>query len=404
MKRKVYLETDVLSAARDRIAKTFDSFDRVYVSFSGGKDSTVMLDLVATEARRRCRRFGLLFVDLEAQYRATIDFVAESFIRYADVSDPYWLALPLSLRNAVSAFEPKWMCWDPACRNRWVREPHPLSITSWNRLPWFVPGMEFEDMIVDFGHWYSEGKRTACLVGIRTDESLNRFRTLASRSKESLEGLSWTTRVSPSVYNVYPIYDWGVADVWHYHAVSGTPHNRIYDLMFAAGLTPHQMRICQPYGDDQRKGLWLYHIIEPASWARIVARVNGANGGALYSRARGNVNGVGKVELPEGYSSFESFAKHLLESMPPHAAEHYRNKIAVFVRWYETKGYPNGIPDTASVSDEANRKAPSWRRVCKTLLRNDWWCKGLGFCQHKSGAYDSYLVRMKKKRSEWKTL
>jgi len=47
-----------------------------------------------------------------------------------------------------------------------------------------------------------------------------------------------------------------------------------------AGLTVHQMRICQPYGDDQRRGLWLFHLIEPQTWSRVVARVNGANGGA----------------------------------------------------------------------------------------------------------------------------
>ena len=33
--------------------------------------------------------------------------------------------------------------------------------------------------------------------------------------------------------------------------------------MAMAGLTVHQMRICQPYGDDQRRGLWLFHLIEP---------------------------------------------------------------------------------------------------------------------------------------------
>ena len=52
--------------------------------------------------------------------------------------------------------------------------------------------------------------------------------------------------------------------------------------MHKAGLTIHQQRICQPYGDDQRRGLWLFHLIEPITWAKVVARVNGANSGALY--------------------------------------------------------------------------------------------------------------------------
>jgi predicted phosphoadenosine phosphosulfate sulfurtransferase len=59
-----------LQAARERIAWTFDEFEKVYVSFSGGKDSTVMLHLVMDEAIRRGRQVGVLIIDMEAQYRA----------------------------------------------------------------------------------------------------------------------------------------------------------------------------------------------------------------------------------------------------------------------------------------------------------------------------------------------
>jgi predicted phosphoadenosine phosphosulfate sulfurtransferase len=160
------------------------------------------------------------------------------------------------------------------------------------------------------------------------------------------------------------------------------------------------MRICQPYGDDQRKGLWLFHVIEPETWARIVARVNGANGGALYAKNNGNILGNIKISKPEGHT-WESFAQLLLDSMPPQTREHYANKIAVFLHWYEVRGYPNGIPDEADVNDEASRKVPSWRRICKTLLRNDYWCKGLSFSQHKSEAYQAYLKVMKNRRKNW---
>ena len=54
----------VLEAAKQRIEWTFDTFERVYLSFSAGKDSTVMLHLVADEARKRGVKFGLLIVDI----------------------------------------------------------------------------------------------------------------------------------------------------------------------------------------------------------------------------------------------------------------------------------------------------------------------------------------------------
>lgn len=401
MRKKHLLGVDVLAAAKQRIEFVFDRFPRIYLAFSGGKDSTVMLDLVAGEARKRGRRFGLLFVDLEAQYTLTIDFISSAFERYADVVEPYWVALPLALRNATSMSQAQWMCWQPSERERWVREPPQNAISDPSQFPWFQPGMEFEDFVTDFGAWYSNGEQTCCLVAIRTDESLNRFRAIVGDS-DCFEGRLWTTRKNASVVNAYPIYDWRVADIWRYHSKTGAPYNRLYDLMHAAGLTPTQMRICQPYGDDQRKGLWLYHVIEPETWPKVVARVNGANSGALFSRERGNASGIGQVALPSGHT-WQSYAKLLLDSLPPPASEHYRTKVAVFLKWYETRGYCEGIPDEADRELEAKKKVPSWRRICKTILRNDWWCKGLGFAQHKSGSYEKYMTKMRKKQAEWVT-
>lgn len=386
------LGIDVLTAARQRIARVFDEFERVCVSFSGGKDSTVMLHLVMDEAIARRRRVGVLFVDLEAQYRLTIEHVAALYAEYALHIDPYWIALPLNLRNAVSAFEPQWRCWEPRDRDNWVREPHDASIASapsdWS---WYREGMEFEELVPAFSHWYSQGELTAAFVGIRTQESLNRWRTIA-RKKSRWQDVPWTTWLggaAPSVYNAYPIYDWSTEDIWRYHACyPDRRYNRLYDLMHGAGLTIHQQRICQPYGDDQKRGLWLYQVIEPETWGRVVARVAGANQGALYVKERGNMTGSYRVTLPAGHT-WKSFAEMLLDTMPANTAEHYRIKIGVFLRWWERKGVRE-IPQEADPKDEAARIAPSWRRICKALLRNDYWCKGLSFTQHESASYANY--------------
>jgi predicted phosphoadenosine phosphosulfate sulfurtransferase len=400
MSAKRYLSHDVLTAARDRVAWTFDNFERLYVSYSAGKDSTVMLYLVADEARKRGRRFGVLLVDLEGQYKVTIDHAERQLAAMADVCDVYWVALPIALRNAVSVFEPKWKCWDPAAKDAWIRQPPADAITDPAFFPFFSDGMEFEEFVPEFGEWYADGVQTACLVGIRSDESLNRFRTIASSSKVRYGGKSWTTVITPNVANVYPIFDWRTEDIWTWHARNpDRPYNELYDMMWKAGLTPSQMRICQPYGDDQRRGLWLFHLIEPDTWARVVARVNGANGGALYVQEWGSVNGYRKITKPEGHT-WHSFAELLLKSMPPSMEEHYRNKILLHVKWWQERGFPV-IPEEAPAELEAARKAPSWRRVCKSLLRNDYWGKGLGFSQHKSDAYKSYLDLMKRRRAAW---
>lgn len=390
------LGVDVLAAARNRIAFTFDACSRVYVSFSGGKDSTVMLHLVMEEAIRRGRRVGVLCIDLEAQYALTIEHVAEIYRRYSGHIDPYWVALPLKMRNAVSQFETHWMCWDPDRRSDWVRPQPTGAIIDETAFPFFLRGMEFEEFVPAFGEWYSQGEPTACFVGIRTTESLNRWRTIVASNKTRLFGKPWTTQVSEQLYNVYPIYDWQTRDIWVYHGKTGLPHNRLYDRMHQAGLSIHQMRICQPYGDDQRKGLWLFQIIEPQTWARIVARVNGANQGALYAQETGNILGNIKISKPEGHT-WRSFAQLLLSSMPGRLREHYENKILVFLKWHADRGYPDGIPDEGALA----RDKPSWTRICKALLRNDYWCKGIGFSQQQSGNWEKYRDLMRRRREQW---
>jgi predicted phosphoadenosine phosphosulfate sulfurtransferase len=390
------LGVDVLTAARERIARVFDDFPRIYVSFSGGKDSGVLLHLVMAEAIKRGRKVGVLFVDLEAQYAATIDYVAETYKQYAEHIEPYWVALPIHLRNAVSQFEPQWICWQPGREADWVRQPHPASITDEQAFPFFRRAMEFEEFVPAFGEWYAQGKLCACFVGIRSDESLNRYRTIARR-KSTFEGLQWTTWVGDHLYNAYPIYDWRTEDIWTYNGKFRARYNRLYDRMHQAGLTIHQARICQPYGDDQRKGLWLYQIIEPQTWARVLARVNGANQGALYVQESGNVLGYRGITKPP-HLTWEQFADLILGSMPPQTAEHYRNKIAVFLKWYRDRGYARGIPDEGPMTDKGQ---PSWTRICKALLRNDYWCKGLSFSQNKTTAFTKYQALMKRRRAEW---
>lgn len=403
MSRKVGLGIDVLTAAQMRISYVFDRFQKVCVSFSGGKDSTVLLHLTANEARRRGRRFSILFIDWEAQYRLTIEHVENCLNLYADIADIYWIALPLTTWSGVSMIEPEWTCWDAKKRDLWVR-PLPYSaITDGKTIPFYRDAMSFEEFVPAFNRWWSDGKTAASLVGIRADESLNRFRTLITK-KSCFEKMPWTTWQGGGTYNAYPIYDWKTADIWTYHARTGLPHNEIYDRMHKAGLTINQMRICEPYGNEQRRGLWLFHILEPETWPKIAARVAGANSGALYAQNSGNVLGNRSVSLPEGHT-WRSFTEFLLATLPPKTGEHYRNKIAVYVKYCmdHYPGYENGLPETAE-GDTGGKDVASWRRVCRAILRNDYWCRSLSFSPTKSEAYDRYVKVMKNRRAQWKVI
>ena len=393
---KKYKEQNVLDAARERIAYAFDVFERIYVSFSGGKDSSVMLHLVMQEAIKRDRIVGVLIVDLEAQYSATIEHIHEMIAMYKSHMDLHWVCVPLKLRNAVTNYEPQWMAWQPEKKDIWVRDIPKEATTSYE---WYVPGMEFEEFIVVWGEWYAQDKPTGGFIGIRADESLNRFRTIAVWDKKMHGGKRYTTNISGELYNVYPIYDWRTEDIWRFHAkYPDLPHNRIYDLMHKAGVPISQQRLCQPYGDDQRKGLWLYHILEPQTWFKLIARVNGANTGALYVQENGNVMGYNKINKPDGHT-WKSFTNLLLQSLPKPTRDHYIKRFRSFIKGWQGRGYAE-IPDEAPKTLEDKHWAPSWRRMCKVLLRNDWWCKGLGPTQPKSEAYGKFLEIKKAKKAE----
>jgi predicted phosphoadenosine phosphosulfate sulfurtransferase len=404
MELKRYLDTDVLSAARKRIEYTFDNFENIFISFSGGKDSSVMFHLVMDEAIKRGRIVGVMLIDFEAQYKKTSDHAEEMFLRYKDNIDLHWICLPIKLRNASSNFEPVWTCWDETKEEHWVRKmpKHSGVINKKSQLPWFESGMEFEEFIILFAEWYGGDKPTAAFVGIRADESLNRFRTIAVFNKETHGGNRWTTKVSDNAYNIYPIYDWKTKDIWTYHAKNpDREHNSIYDLMHQAGVPLSQQRLCQPYGDDQRRGLWLYHILEPETWYRVVSRVSGVNTGALYVQESGNIMGYQKITLPEGHT-YKSFCNMLLSTMPKVTRDHFIPRFKVFLRGWKGRGYVDGIPDSAPKVLEDKQWAPSWRRLCKVLLRNDWWCKGLGMTQPKSEAYEKYMrIKRIKKQNEF---
>lgn len=409
---KRYIDKDVYEAALERINYVFDEFEHIYLSFSSGKDSGALLNLCIDVARQRKRKFDVVFLDLEAFYRKSIQYVEKMFSENEDVLSPHWICLPMTSPNSLSYFEPTWVWWKPELKSIWVR---PMPQNKWvinlgnNFFTWYKENMTFEEFILHVGETLGHGEKTACLVGIRTDESLNRFRAIAS-DKETYKGKTFSTKVSENVFNFYPIYDWAVEDIWTYYSRFKKPYNPIYDLMYQAGVPIHKMRIDEPFGNEAKEGLAQFKVIEPETWGRLVNRVSGANFGNIYS---GTMIMKNDYKLPKNHS-WKSFTEFLLTTLPPEAAQNYRDKFIKFIKYWKEvgcpvrddhlqvleKNYASDIVNTGEFSKrgkgdkyvvkfkdaldelpelEGKDDWPTWRRMAMCIIKNDFLCKSLSF-------------------------
>ena len=399
---KVYLEKNVLDAAFERLEIIFNNFDNIYFSVSGGKDSSVMVQLANIVAKKLNKKFDVLYIDLEAQYKYTIEHV-EELKQLSQIKDFYHIALPIALRNAISVLQPKWICWEEESKHLWVRDMPKDAINIDNcPFPWFKKGEEFEEFMVQFAEWYQQkyNDKVACGVGIRTDESLNRFRTIVFKDrKATFNNYQWTTKLKHNekhvdVYNFYPIYDWGTEDIWGAVSKLDLKFNYIYELMYKNGVSIYEQRLCQPYGDDQKNGLDQFKALEYETWGKVLNRVNGVNFGNIYCKttALGNI----KSCKPE-FMSWQEYTVFLLESIGIYNNDlmrHYYKKIKKFMMWHKTKyGIEvKKIPDIADLKLENQRKAISWRRIARAIEKNDFYLRRLSFAQTKND--DQELYRM----------
>lgn len=407
---------NVYEAAKKRIALIFDEFDSVYVSFSGGKDSGVLLNLAVDEARLRNRRIGVFHIDYEAQYQLTTDYVDLELSKNSDVIDVYRICLPLAAQCAASMSTDHWIPWDEDKKDIWVRDMPSNSINIENcQFSWFTKGMWDYDLQSRFANWYhvkTGAKRTACLVGIRTQESLNRWRAIHSdRNYKKFNGHEWTKQMAQDVYNAYPIFDWTADDIWICNAKCGYDYNKLYDRFWQAGLSVDQMRVASPFNDAGIHSLKLYKVLDPNTWGKMIGRVNGVNFAGLY----GGTTAMGwrNITLPTGHT-WKSYMEFLLSTLPEETAANYKKKLQTSIDFWRDKGgclsdeiidklRAEGIPFTygTPTARKTDKKVvrldylddidisefqaiPTYKRMCVCIMKNDHLCKFMGFGQNKT--------------------
>lgn len=414
---KQHLKQNVYEAFLERLKFIFEEFDNIYISFSGGKDSGLLLNLVL-DYRDRCfpqKALGVFHQDFEAQYTVTTEYVERTFERIKGRVEPYWVCLPMATRTALSSYEMYWYPWDDTRRDAWVREmPQKEYVVNLenNPISTYRYRMHQEDLAKQFGRWYRishGGRKTVCLLGIRADESLQRYSGFLNK-KFGYKGECWISKQFKDVWCASPLYDWSTSDIWHANYRFGYDYNRLYDLYYMAGLKPSQMRVASPFNDYSKDSLNLYRVIDPEVWTKLVGRVQGANFAAIYGHTK--AMGYRNITLPEGHT-WKSYTQFLLDTLPVRLRNNYVKKFRTSIQfWHETgggldeavireleaHGYPilrNGVSNytrdkksriifTGPIPDDtddikSSKDIPSWKRMCYCILKNDHNCRFMGF-------------------------
>lgn len=415
--KREYIKKNVYDALQERLHFVFQEFENIYVSFSGGKDSGLLLNLTLEFQKKYYpdRKIGVFHQDFEAQYTVTTEYVERTFEKIEQDVEPYWVCLPMATRTALSSYEMFWYPWDDKKKDAWVRpmpqRPYVINLEN-NPMTTYRYRMHQEDLAKQFGRWYcmSHGrKKTICLLGIRAEESLHRYSGILNK-RYGYKNVCWITKQFKDVWCASPLYDWTLSDVWHAIGIFGYDYNRLYDLYYMAGLKPDQMRVASPFNDYAKDSLNLYRVIDPQIWARLTGRVRGANFGAIYGRTKALA--YRGLSLPEGHT-WKSFTIFLLDTLPSRLRNNYVRKFNTSIEfWHKTGGgldeetiqelldhgyhiRRNGVSNYTLMKNsriifigrlpdhtddiKSTKDIPSWKRMCYCILKNDHICRFMGF-------------------------
>lgn len=347
MSFKEYTDKTVLEASRERISYIFDEFENIIVSISGGKDSTVLCHLALQEARKRGRKIGIFFLDEEVVYRNTVEQVEYLMSLYPENTNRFWLQIPFNLTNSTSFADGQVKCWEQAKKKLWLhpRKKENILTKVWSHETKIADknkGFGFYDVLYNFELSF---ENTAFLVGLRADESLNRYRTMVKN--KGYKDIYWSTKRAGTNYTFYPIYDWGFHDIWKYIGEQNLRYHKFYDFAYMKGKHINEIRVSSLTHEKSFKSIQDLPEFEFDTYEKLLKRIKGIS----FAQETAKDKKMFKVQtLPKNYKSWQEYRDFLLATYPD------ESKVQIFKKRF---------------AKHLNNEYVA-RQQCKQLILNDY--------------------------------
>lgn len=347
------LNRNVRDMAFDRFRKMYGDGHRVMVTASGGKDSTVCVEMARMAARvEGCLPLEVVFQDDEIGLPTTFEYLerlaVDSEIKF------YWMLTYHPVHNLCSREFPYFWTFDPLLSpDQWIREPPEYAIG--------LDTQDIDNMIMPGRFPPQHGKDLINVQGLRTEESQGRKLALLSAG-------GYLTKIRPltAARSAYPIYDWMLSDVWTFIKQTGCDYNKAYDIMYRLNVKKGLQRIgpiTMNLGSVQTL-IWA-HRVWPEWSERVFARCPGTRNVARYGLS------AVKPHRKPGDTWKETYQRLCINEAPAWIAERAIMFREETIKRYEAyAGVGAHIPEVKA-PPTPNLRLASWMKMTMTIYDGD---------------------------------
>lgn len=384
--QRMRMKTNVYEEALKRIERLFNEFPNVVVAFSGGKDSTAVLNL-SLEVAEKLDKLPLkvMWIDQEAEWQGTVDYCERIF--EDSRIEPLWFQMPLKWYNNVSTEKEYIYIWEEG--KEWMRPKSDISIKENTYLDF-----GFHDLFnaIIKNHFPDE---PACIIGgMRAEEAPKRL--TAMTASLTYKDITWGKVLTQSKdhYAFHPIYDWSYSDVWKYIHDNRFDYNEVYDKMYQYGVQVKDMRVSNLHHETALQNILLVQELEPKTWDKLASRIE-ETGSIKHLKS---LSFSAPKDLPYMFESWYDYSNHLAKNLITDDAikEKLRKRIEsqkeYFINTDVVEDYSKTVINTILASDWdftliGNFETNANYRTVKKFVNGEITPENL----HKNQKYNRYL-------------